>query len=1615
MKSKIKKKHFIIVSVIAVIVALVSLCAFSFFGDKSKENIKQLQLESGYPSSENTREVVIEDTNFLGAETFIQVKENDNVIVKNCSFEGSINSAIVVTGGTLTLIDSKIFDCQNKIGNGGAVFNSGGIVNIEGNTTIEKCSANNGGAIYVSAGGSLIVDGAIISNNTATNSGGAIYLDQQSSFLMNDGNISQCSASLYGGGIFGTKDINFSMNGGRIVECNAYKRGGALYTGGTVNIDGAHIGEKGLGNFASERGGGAYFDSATVNITGESLVVCNYTTLGTTSSAGGGIVLSSSEINIGTKEKEFSGVIAENEAFKQGGAFFLGSSVVNLNSGVIGATTFNGVEFGPNKAEQGGAAFLHQAGACFVINGGEVVGNTAEVGNGISSTGGAFYLNGGASVEMISGKMSFNHADRGGAIHVGSNSTFVMNGGEICENTAINSAGINSQGIVRISGGALISKNICTNGTKGGGICNEGGVLEIDSATISFNVAVHGGGIYNTGTATIKNANIVENSVSQNGGGIHNNTGTATIKNTKIFDNSSSLYGGGIHNSGTIVMQNISINENTSTLDGGGIYSASSGSLTFEESSIKSDISNNTARNGGGIGNAGTVIIKNTKISENSVSGKGGGIYNLTLGNMTFEEFSTKSEISDNAAMYGGGIYSEKGFLMQDLKIYENSAQSGAGIYLIESVSNAENAMTIAQSVEISSNTAEINGGGLFYSSKRTLNTNGVFSFNTAKNAGGAFFADAKCMVLNFEYCDINQNIALWGGGIYFKAQESENVPQLNIALVEHEEGAGDFKCNISSNTAAYCGAGIYIENVALKLNDAGIYFNYIQYHEIAGSQEEYNAENNRGMGTGIYASGKSASIENLSLTYIADNRSLSRNSTAYGAGIYASGIKFLTFAGILGGNYLLSDNSQTFGGGIFIKNSLLNIESTAIIDGNKASYGGGVSAEGSTINMSGGRISNNEAVGGSGFYVKSKTNVTISSGEISNNIGSAVFAQHGTFIIKGDTEISNNQGNGVYLQQTQFYLQENAKIEGNSAQFGAGIYASMAATVLNLEGGVIQNNKAIDYGAGVMLQSGTINLSGTKITNNQVYVSIEDYELCNKSSAGRGAGIAMNGGVLNMTGGSISNNTSGGLLDPNHEFYKTTGNTVIGEPYGGGIYVNNGAVVNMSGGSISGNISSPNHEKSAGGNVFVTHESDFNMTGGSVSGDGETVQARIGGGIFNMGETIISGSAYLWNCVAIVGGGIASCGGTEYMGSGYPVSLTLHNTAIVSCDAEYASSLFTANDITINYGGEAFSYFDVVMSATGATGGYSDIFPTLNIVGTSIQSDLVVSYCSGAFVLDDVGDVVSYEVVNSSSDFVFSRYLYNQKQSYYESIIFSDSPLFDCEKIVVNGAKLGCKLDNYGCYLILVDQEMQLSEIKLRKITNHGHEEYIDFPGKFIDFGDVWFDDSLKDLYFCVGEYYITIDRSFDEENLLFHDYSNFDYAYSEQNGVVIYDVNYLGYRVELNIRNVGNTISYITPISITDDTGHSGWLLSVDVVYLPYTLLVINVEIPADEYWNDDNLVYIRTEWLRVYINDEEILNCGNYTSSVIYKNIEIVIDKDTLIEFECEGVETDIDVLN
>jgi len=305
------------------------------------------------------------------------------------------------------------------------------------NITLQGRTGNNASLVMVNTNGKLVLhSGGKITGNTTTGNGGGVYVS--GNFTMTSGEISVNNANgtgadAGGGGVYVTAGGTFNMSGGDI-------------SGNTTP-------------FPTAGGGGVLvIDNGTFTMSGGAIS-------GNTSDGGGGVCINGS------------------------------SAIFNMSgSAVIGGTTSGSTNTA--NVSGGGGVFIN-GGSTFIMNGGEISGNSAITGTYIG--GGGVCVNAG-TFTMYDGSITGNTADSdGGGVIIGASSTFTMNGGTIGPNNKANDGGggVMIDGIFTMRGSAIIHGN--TSDIAGGGVHIHYGKFTMEgNARISGNTTVssNGGGVY---------------------------------------------------------------------------------------------------------------------------------------------------------------------------------------------------------------------------------------------------------------------------------------------------------------------------------------------------------------------------------------------------------------------------------------------------------------------------------------------------------------------------------------------------------------------------------------------------------------------------------------------------------------------------------------------------------------------------------------------------------------------------------------------------------------------------------------------------------------------------------------------------------------------------------------------------------------------------------------------------------------------------------------------------------------------------------------------------------------------------------------------------------------
>ena len=411
------------------------------------------------------------------------------------------------------------------------------------------------------------------------------------------------------------------------------------------------------------------------------------------------------------------------------------------------------------------------------------------------------------------------------AINMASGTTLNMyDGANVLGNSVREDSAVSVRGEFNMYGG-LIAGNYANSAASYGGGVRVGGSItaatfHMYDGTIQDNMADNGGGVSVTGGSTFY----------MHGG---------TIENNATRGGGWQNYGGGVLvHSGTFNMYGGTITGNqTGTGNGGG--------LALRE------------------GTQSTANIYGGTISDNTSHGYGGGIY-VSGNTLNIEPDDGKINITGNMALDNEG----------------HQTGRGGGMYL----GNLANGTLTLDQVNISNNTAEDCGGGLFVSCDvdledgASITGNGEGLVNATSSAhmnGGGVYLAGGTFNLNGGEISNNKDDILNGAGVYV--------------------AGGTFNLNsgkINGNEAKDSGGGVYVAGGTFNLNGG----------EISGNE----ASSGGGMD---YEAGK---------VTINKGSTISGNVANYGGGVLVSGKDITMSGGSITGNGTKGNNYR-YGGGVCI------------------------------------------------------------------------------------------------------------------------------------------------------------------------------------------------------------------------------------------------------------------------------------------------------------------------------------------------------------------------------------------------------------------------------------------------------------------------------------------------------------------------------------------------------------------------------------------------------------------------------------------------------------------------------------------------------------------------
>ncbi len=925
---------------------------------------------------------------------------------------------------------------------------------------------------------------------------------------------------------------------------------------------------------------------------------------------------------------------------------------------------------------------------------------------------------------------------------------------------------------------ASISEALATANT-GDRILIEGGVIFTENLTIDISVTLQGGysgcasgstartTVNGSGSAsviiiaggisvTLRNLNVTNGATSAEGGGIRFAPGTAadnshlTLDGVEIYDNQGG-WGGGlwVGPNAEVVGNNVNIYNNTATAKGGGVRLYGSRAIfhssnIYDNSSplgggvyaskeegyapsldlpIATDIYDNQALSGDGLGGGlyleeGAVAIAECSDLYSNDAINGGGAY-LVTSTLEIEGFCSEIEYND-AFGNGGGLYAQGStiYLEDMVDLRGNSAGGGGtghggGAYL-------DNSNLYSRKSKITSNLARGHGGGIYainasyvglsLGSYSCLNAGcSAVTYNTADNYGGGLYLNGSHADLYHTY--VRGNSAKYGGGAYLY---SSTLAVYSTFFVHNDSTSG-------------VGDGVRLFNSS-SLSGSGITWAYNDYGGASTGRAIDLSSSDLSISCSViwgHTSSINSSSENVTYTDV--------------QGGYAGTGNLDTNPLFVGGDdYHLQSSSPLIDRCVSGPASLdIDGEARPIIRATGAS----------PYDMGADEVSGEARVGLNGNPC---AYTTIQQAVNAAEDGDTLYVAEGVYFENVEIKDKDLTIVGGYDALCTSSAGSNASshVNGSLDQYATTFYIlNSTVTLRDME---ITWGRSY-YGGGLSLWASQVELDNVDLHNNYGYY---------------GGGLYINAtSVLTATGGSsIASNTA---RASNGGGGARVWGKLVGDdlnlsancaPNGGGLYIPGGAVYLENGSSIYQNQAAD--ASGVGGGVRITAGGLFSSTGTLFLSN----SAYHGGGIHADSATLyLSDDTFGWNDADKYGGGIYLTGNSTLhardlvvgYATFYWITLYYQNTAYNGGGIYAENSSLEINDsrFSLNqadFGGGGLYLDNSTLQMTGTTIGLWGNTPGNHIVGSGRGAGMYLGNGSRAVLSDTT--VISNTIDSSAS-----------------------------------------------------------------------------------------------------------------------------------------------------------------------------------------------------------------------------------------------------------------------
>lgn len=357
----------------------------------------------------------------------------------------------------------------------------GHLFNVTGKLTLKDITLNGGSSngietnaalVCVSAGGELQTEsGTVLQNNNNTYTHGVNF----------------------GGAVYVAADATFNMNGG-IIQNNSAKTGGGVDNCGTFNLNGGSV----INNTSTANNSGGVRNQG--DFTAENATISNNTGTGVWS----------------YKSITMTDCTVENNTASLGGGIYVQDVNKAANNEITVVLTLNNCKVNNNTAtgKYGGGIWCNGK---FVMNGGEISGNSS------TNQGGGVY---GSGDFEINGTITNNESNAGGGVY---NYT----------------SGTNPGGTCVIKSNAVILGNTARS-SSGGGICSWNSttlIIEEGASVTNNHAAKNGGGVWSDSETVIADGAVTNNTADGSGTNIYKEWAWATATDAGYYYADTTKYG----------------------------------------------------------------------------------------------------------------------------------------------------------------------------------------------------------------------------------------------------------------------------------------------------------------------------------------------------------------------------------------------------------------------------------------------------------------------------------------------------------------------------------------------------------------------------------------------------------------------------------------------------------------------------------------------------------------------------------------------------------------------------------------------------------------------------------------------------------------------------------------------------------------------------------------------------------------------------------------------------------------------------------------------------------------------------------------------------------------